>query len=132
METEPEPTEGDQIIIFQHPRGRPKEFSGDKIQRVEKPFVFYQADTDDGSSGSPVVTTTGLKLIAVHHKGNAVLGYNKGTLCSEILMNLRTGTCKWHISCLSFIHSKLTNQVAIYIYKCGGRVYLGIKCSMLW
>ena len=22
--------------------------------------------------------------------------------------------------------------IYIYIYKCGGRVYLGIKCSMLW
>ncbi|XP_015749011.1 PREDICTED: uncharacterized protein LOC107328774 isoform X3 [Acropora digitifera] len=93
METEPEPAEGDQIIIFQHPRGRPKEFSGDKILHVEKPFVRYRADTDKGSSGSPVVTTTGLKLIAVHHGGKAELGYNRGTLCSEILVHLRTGTC---------------------------------------
>ncbi|XP_044183861.1 uncharacterized protein LOC122964368 [Acropora millepora] len=92
METEPEPAEGDQIIIFQHPQARPKEFSVDKILRVEKPFVQYRADTDDGSSGFPVVTTTGLKLIAVHHGGEAELGYNRGTLCSEILVHLRTGT----------------------------------------
>ncbi|XP_044183730.1 uncharacterized protein LOC114974515 [Acropora millepora] len=92
METAPEPTEGDQVIIFQHPQGRPKEFSGDKILHVEKPFVRYRADTDKGSSGSPVVTTTGLKLIAVHHGGKAELGYNRGTLCSEILTHLRTGT----------------------------------------
>ena len=111
METEPEPAEGDQIIIFQHPQARPKEFSVDKILRVEKPFVQYRADTDDGSSGSPVVTTTGLKLIAVHHGGEAELGYNRGTLCSEILVHLRTGTCKWHISCLSFIHGKLQGWI---------------------
>ncbi|XP_015762140.1 PREDICTED: uncharacterized protein LOC107341251 [Acropora digitifera] len=92
MEAVPEPTEGDQIIIFQHPQARTKEFSVDKILRVEKPFVQYRADTDDGSSGSPVVTTTGLKLVAVHHGGKAELGYNRGTLCSEILMHLRTGT----------------------------------------
>ncbi|XP_044183591.1 uncharacterized protein LOC122964156 [Acropora millepora] len=92
MKTAPEPTEGDQVIIFQHPQGRPKEFSGDKILHVEKPFVRYRADTDKGSSGSPVVTTTGLKLIAVHHGGKAELGYNRGTLCSEILVHLRTGT----------------------------------------
>ncbi|XP_029213742.2 uncharacterized protein LOC114977244 isoform X2 [Acropora millepora] len=93
METEPEPAEGDQIIIFQHPRGRPKECSNDKILRVEKPLVRYKADTENGSSGSPVVTTNGWKLIAVHQEGSTQLGYNTGTLCSEILMHLRTGTC---------------------------------------
>ena len=115
METAPEPTEGDQVIIFQHPQGRPKEFSGDKLLHVEKPFVRYRADTDKGSSGSPVVTTTGLKLIAVHHGGKAELGYNRGTLCSEILVHLRTGTCKWHISCLSFIHSKLQGRIQEFL-----------------
>ena len=78
METAPEPTEGDQVIIFQHPQGRPKEFSGDKILHVEKPFVRYRADTDKGSSGSPVVTTTGLKLIAVHHGGKAEFNLRSG------------------------------------------------------
>ena len=115
MATAPELTAGDQIIIFQHPKARPKEFSVDKILRVEKPFVQYRADTDNGSSGSPVVTTTGLKLIAVHHGGEAELGYNRGTLCSEILVHLRTGTCKWHISCLSFIHSKLQGRIQEFL-----------------
>ena len=114
METEPEPAEGDQIIIFQHPQARPKEFSVDKILDIKKPFVQYRADTDDGSSGSPVVTTTGLKLIAVHHGGKAE-SYNKGTLCSEILVHLRTGTCKWHISCLSFNHSKLQGRIQEFL-----------------
>ena len=114
METEPEPAEGDQIIIFQHPQAIAKGFSADKILSVEKPFVQYRADTDDGSSGSPVVTTTGLKLIAVHHGGKAE-SYNRGTLCSEILTHLRTGTCKWHISCLSFIHSKLQGWIQEFL-----------------
>ena len=115
METAPDLKQGDQVIIFQHPKGRPKEFSSDKILGVEKPFVRYQADTDKGSSGSPVVTTTGLKLIAVHHGGSNKLGYNKGTLCSEILVHLRTGTCKWHISCLSFIDSKLQERIQEFL-----------------
>ena len=102
-------------MIFQHPKGGEKKFSADKILRVDKPFVQYRADTDDGSSGSPVVTTTGLKLIAVHHGGKAELGYNRGTLCSEILVHLRTGTCKWHISCLSFIHSKLQGRIQEFL-----------------
>ena len=115
METEPEPAEGDQIIIFQHPGGRPKEFSNDKILRVKKPLVRYQADTEKGSSGAPVVKTTGLKLIAVHQEGSTQLGYNTGTLCNEILMHLRTGTCKWHISCLSFIPSKLQGWIQEFL-----------------
>ena len=115
METEPEPAEGDQIIIFQHPGGRPKECSNDKILRVEKPLVRYKADTENGSSGSPVVTTNGWKLIAVHQEGSTQLGYNTGTLCSEILMHLRTGTCKWHISCLSFLHSKLQGWIQEFL-----------------
>ena len=120
METEPEPAEGDQIIIFQHPRGRPKEFSNNKILGVKKPLVRYQADTEKGSSGSPVVKTTGLKLIAVHQEGSTQLGYNTGTLCNEILMHLRTETCKWHISCLSFIHSKLQGWIQEFLKGGGG------------
>ena len=27
---------------------------------------------------------------------------------------------------------QIFTYIYIYIYKCGGRVYLGIKCSMLW
>ena len=80
-------------MIFQHPKGRGKEYSQDKITNIEKPFVFYQADTETGSSGSPVLTTVGLKLIAIHHKGSEEGGYNKGTLISEVLMHLEKGTC---------------------------------------
>jgi len=80
---------GDHVFIFQHPRGRPKEFSYKDICRVEPPFVFYNADTETGSSGSPVLWK--LQGIAVHHKGSENLQYNKGTLFSEILKHLRTG-----------------------------------------
>ena len=88
---EPDVEKGDEIFIFQHPRGRPKEFSHEQIMVVERPFVYYKADTDTGSSGSPVLRN--LKLLAVHHKGREG-EYNKGTLCSEILKHLNSGTCK--------------------------------------
>lgn len=93
METEPELNKEDGVIIFQHPKGRPKEYSQEKILHVERPFVYYKADTDTGSSGSPVLTTVGLRLVAIHHKGSEELSYNKGTLCSEVLMHLTSGTC---------------------------------------
>lgn len=80
-------------MIFQHPKGRRKEYSQDKIISIEKPFVFYQADTETGSSGSPVLTAVGLKLIAIHHKGSEEGGYNKGTLISEVLMHLEKEAC---------------------------------------
>ena len=95
MEAEPRLSKGDVIIIFQHPKGRAKAYSSEKILHVEKPFVFYKADTETGSSGSPVLTASGLKLIAIHHKGSEELSYNKGTLCSEVLMHLHTGTCRY-------------------------------------
>lgn len=93
MEPEPDLRKDDSIMIFQHPKGRQKEYSQDKITNIDKPFVFYQADTEKGSSGSPVLTTVGLKLIAIHHKGSEEGGYNKGTLISEVLMHLEKGTC---------------------------------------
>ncbi|KAK3753342.1 hypothetical protein QZH41_015283 [Actinostola sp. cb2023] len=87
--SEPKIGEDDEIFILQHPKGRPKEFSHDKILHVEPPFVYYKADTESGSSGAPVLWR--LNLVAVHQKGSEELGYNKGVLCSEILSHLNTG-----------------------------------------
>lgn len=92
LETEPELTKGN-IFIFQHPKGRPKEWSTEEILNIEKPFVLYKADTDKGSSGSPVLTSPGLKLIAIHHRGSKKGGYNKGTLISEVLTHLEKRKC---------------------------------------
>ena len=64
-----------------------------QVSKIEKPFIFYNADTDIGSSGSLVVRK--FKLIALHSKGSDALRYNKGTLCSEILNHLNHGTCKF-------------------------------------
>jgi len=82
---------GDDIFIFQHPKGETKKMSYQKISSVKRPYVYYNADTDIGSSGSVVLRK--FKLIAVHSKGSDILQYNKGTLCSEILHHLRTGHC---------------------------------------
>ena len=93
MEPEPELRKNDEIFVFQHPKGQPKKYSQDKIVGVKPPFVLYKADTKSGSSGSPVVTTVGLKLVGIHHTGCKELSYNKGTLCSEILQDLKSGMC---------------------------------------
>ena len=93
MEPEPELRKDDGIFVIQHPKGQPKQYSQDKILGVQPPFVFYKADTETGSSGSPVLTTVGLKLVGIHHKGSEELSYNKGTLCSEVLQHLNSGMC---------------------------------------
>ena len=93
LEPEPALKKDDAVFIFQHPKGRPKEYSQENILNIEKPYIYYKADTETGSSGSPVLTTVGLKLIAIHHKGSEELSYNKGTLSSEVLMHLEKGTC---------------------------------------
>ena len=76
----------DDIFIFQHPKGESKMVSYHKISDIQPPFLFYKADTDVGSSGSPVLRQ--FKLIAIHSKGNEPLRYNKGILCTAILQDL--------------------------------------------
>ena len=93
MEPEPKVTEDDGVFVIQHPKGQPKKYSQDKILEVQPPFVLYKADTESGSSGSPVLTTVGLKLVGIHHTGCKELSYNKGTLCSKILQDLKRGMC---------------------------------------
>ena len=89
FEPESELNVGDDIFIFQHPKGESKKFSYQTISKIDRPFVYYNADTDIGSSGSCVLRK--FKLIAVHSKGSDVLKYNKGTLCSEILSHVNSG-----------------------------------------
>jgi hypothetical protein len=47
---------GEPVIIIQHPRGRRKEIvlSGNLVIEIFKDYIWYQADADFGSSGSPV------------------------------------------------------------------------------
>ncbi|XP_031557038.1 uncharacterized protein LOC116293713 isoform X3 [Actinia tenebrosa] len=86
---EPKISGGDEVFILQHPKGRPQEFSHDKIMTVMPPFVLYKADTETGSSGAPVFYK--LNLVAIHQKGSEEQQYNKGVLCSEVLSHLNTG-----------------------------------------
>eukprot|EP00112_Aurelia_sp_Birch-Aquarium-sp1_P018624 Seg4461.4 transcript_id=Seg4461.4/GoldUCD/mRNA.D3Y31 product="putative protein y4fB" protein_id=Seg4461.4/GoldUCD/D3Y31 len=81
---------GDDIFIFQHPKGESKKVSYQKISNIIPPYLFYKADTDIGSSGSPVLRQ--FQLLAIHSKGSDELKYNKGTLCSEIIQHLTYGT----------------------------------------
>jgi V8-like Glu-specific endopeptidase len=59
------------VMIIQHPQGRPKEVvleDTDVVRHVGK-FIHYIADTEGGSSGSPVIELSGNRIIGLHHVG---------------------------------------------------------------
>ena len=63
-------TRGDRVNILQHPQGRKKEISihDNKVNFVYDKVVRYRADTEGGSSGSPVFNNE-WNLVALHHAG---------------------------------------------------------------
>ncbi|OWZ03933.1 hypothetical protein PHMEG_00024253 [Phytophthora megakarya] len=89
------PVNGETIYIPQHPRGEPKEIAATKngepaIIEVAKPpsidsryrrpysktsdiqpIVWYNADTEPGSSGSPVLSHEDNTVVALHRAGNS-------------------------------------------------------------
>jgi hypothetical protein len=60
------------VCIVQHPAGRRKEVvvTGNRIVKVTDVAIHYLADTEGGSSGSPVFNQR-WELIALHHAGGA-------------------------------------------------------------
>lgn len=64
------PARGD-VMIIQHPQGRDKELSRvqSNILANNGTLIHYFADTEGGSSGSPVFNLNGTKIIALHHAG---------------------------------------------------------------
>ncbi len=63
-------TRHDRVYIIQHPAGRPKEvvLRNNEVLRVRDRVVRYRADTEGGSSGSPVFNED-WQLVALHHAG---------------------------------------------------------------
>lgn len=61
---------GESLYIIQHPGGRPQEvsLSGNRFMDVFDDFVYYENDTEPGSSGSPVFNRD-WQLTSLHHAG---------------------------------------------------------------
>jgi len=81
------PPEGELLFIPQHPGGQPKKFGivdtfqNDGECKVEgyspgcaPTDMRYTCDTEGGSSGSPVLSRTNNKVVALHHCGGACNG----------------------------------------------------------
>jgi len=82
-----QPPEGELLFIPQHPGGEPKKFGivdtnqDDEQCKVEgygqgcaPTDMKYTCDTGPGSSGSPVLSRTNNKVVALHHCGGACNG----------------------------------------------------------
>lgn len=73
-------------VIIQHPSGRAKSVVTRDNQLVavypDEAVVHYRADTEPGSSGSPVLLAGGDTVVALHHAG--IPNYNEGILMSAI------------------------------------------------
>ena len=74
------------VKIIQHPRGRSKEIvrRNTPITQVYSDMIHYQADTQGGSSGSPVFSLYSNSVIAIHRAGKAGY-YNEGVLMKRIV-----------------------------------------------
>ena len=91
------------VKIIQHPDGRSKEISRRNSQisdllpdrRATRPFLLlYFADTEGGSSGSPVFLRDGTGVIAIHHSAQLnpqtrVPIVNGGSLMSHIVPEIQ-------------------------------------------
>ncbi|HEY9315197.1 DNA/RNA non-specific endonuclease [Williamsia sp.] len=89
---------GEYVTIVQHPRGRKKQIvlRENKLVDIADGFVHYSADTEPGSSGSPVFNDQ-WEVVALHHASVPVAeqiqagGYlNEGIRISSILAHLRS------------------------------------------
>jgi endonuclease G len=84
---------GENVTIIQHPRGQKKQIALRENQFVDlaDPFVHYRADTEPGSSGSPVFNDQ-WEVVALHHAGvPAPAGgfVNEGILVRRIMEQVR-------------------------------------------
>ncbi len=90
------PAIGQMMNVVQHPDGRPKEIilHQNEVTAVFPNVVHYRADTEPGSSGSPVFNNQ-WQLLALHHAGGkqAPSGEwlsNEGIRLDRIIADIRT------------------------------------------
>ncbi len=78
------------IAIIQHPKGDPKKISivDANVEDVKRGFrVYHTADTEYGSSGSPIFDKD-WNVIALHHAREIDKDLNKGILFSRIFKDM--------------------------------------------
>ncbi len=87
---------GEPVNIIQHPRGRAKEivFYSNRVQQISENYIQYEADTDFGSSGSPVLNRQ-WQAVALHHA--VMVEENEGGINVRGSLGIRTCAIAQHI-----------------------------------
>jgi endonuclease G len=100
------PVAGDPVNIIQHPKGDVKQIAltSNEVLSIWKSYLFYKADTEPGSSGSPVFNQS-WQVVALHHAGKLMseggmeinakgdkVGANRGILFRDILADISRQT----------------------------------------
>lgn len=81
------PQKGHPVQILQHPKTLPMKLAFGTVGDISGHRLSYDANTDEGSSGSPVLTAD-WQVVALHRDGGATR--NRGILCAPILRDLET------------------------------------------
>ncbi len=88
----------ERVAIIQHPQGRPKTLvrKDTSIRKRTSRRVRYHADTQQGSSGSPVLSADDLKVVALHYRGvpneNGEFVSNEGSWMRSIFRDIGAST----------------------------------------
>ncbi|MEY3368525.1 MAG: hypothetical protein RI973_1680 [Bacteroidota bacterium] len=100
------PVPGDPVNIIQHPKGDVKQIAltSNEVLSLWKSYLFYKADTEPGSSGSPVFNQS-WQVVALHHAGKLMseggmqinekgekASANRGILFRDILADISRQT----------------------------------------
>jgi V8-like Glu-specific endopeptidase len=100
------PVIGDPVNIIQHPKGDVKQIAltANDVLSIWDKYLYYKADTEPGSSGSPVFNQS-WQVVALHHAGKLMseggmqinekgdkASANRGILISQILADIKAKT----------------------------------------
>lgn len=78
-------SQGQALFVLQHPKGDTLKMANGGLRAINAPWIEYQVNTEDGSSGSPVFDNQ-WRVVALHSRFG-VDEVNKGVLMSAILEN---------------------------------------------
>ena len=76
------------IYIIQYPGGNDLSYSEGKIKEINNYEIIYDASTQSGSSGSPILLKDTKEIIGIHKQGNKNKNENYGTLIFSFIQIL--------------------------------------------
>jgi V8-like Glu-specific endopeptidase len=80
-----------EVVVIQHPQGQIQQRSAGRfVERSDRPeAILYDAETDPGTSGGPVLDVLRWRAIALHNGIHRVRRLAEGTLVRAILADLQ-------------------------------------------